>query len=219
MRRWKVVRLEAAELDSLRFGDVERCLDALDARLIVTASYHGAAGERLLDERHAQLVGMVVSVLRALGWETRVEISYSEFGERGSIDVVGWLPARRVLVVTEVKSELGGIEATLRPLDAKCGLAPKVVANRFGWRPVLIARMLVLPEESTARRAVARHSAILDQALPARSRELRQWLRDPASATAGIWFLSSGRHHNAKRNPSAIVRVRSGVRRAKGNSP
>lgn len=207
--RWKLVKLEAGELDGLRFGDVERLLAALDGRLDVRGSYHGAAGDRLLDERHALILGARATLLRRYEFVPQSEVSFSEYGERGSIDLMGWHAARRALLVEEIKSELGSIEGTLRPFDAKCRLASKIARERFGWHPLVMARILVLPEESAARRAVERHAAVLDSALPARSRDLRSWLRKPVGHTAGIWFQSAAQHVNAKRNPSAILRVRS----------
>jgi transcriptional regulator with XRE-family HTH domain len=206
--RWKVIKLEAGELACLRFGDVESCLDALGARLVVSASYRGAEADRLLDEVHARLVAAIVGVLRKLGWETRVEVSFSEFGERGSIDVLAWYPAMRVLLVIEVKSELGSIEGTLRPLDVKVRLALKVARERFGWEARLVSRMIVLPENSAARRAVGRNAPALDAMLPARSRQLRACLRQPSGPIAGIWFLSAVGHFDTMRNPSSIRRVR-----------
>ena len=164
--RWKVIQLEAGELSGLRFGDVESCLDTLGAWLVVSAAYHGAEADRLLDEVHARLVATIVGVLSKLGWQTRVEISFSEFGERGSIDVLAWYPAMRVLLVIEVKSELGSIEGTLRPLDVKVRLARKVARERFGWEARLVSRMTVLPEDSAARRAVGRNAPTLDAMLP-----------------------------------------------------
>jgi len=206
--RWKIIRIEAGELSGLRFGEVESCLAALDARLVVSATYHGAAGDRLLDEGHARLVALMVVMLRRYGWEVRVEVSFSEYGERGSIDILAWHPVYRALLVVEVKSELGSIEGTLRPFDIKCRLAPKLARERFGWQPRTIGRMLVLPEDRTARRAVERHEPSLSAALPARSRRLRAWLRDAGEPIGGIWFLSGVGSTDAMRNPSAIRRVR-----------
>jgi hypothetical protein len=162
----------------------------------------------LLDERHAQLIAAFVGLLSSLGWETRVEVSFNEYGDRGSIDVVGWNAERRALVVVEIKSELGSVEGTLRPFDVKCRLAAAVVRKRFGWEPRIVGRILLLPEDRTARRAVERHAAVIDPSLPVRSRELRAWLHDPVAAIGGVWFLSDGGPANTKRNPSAIRRVR-----------
>jgi len=206
--RWKIVKLEAGELDALRFGDVGRCLGALDGRLDVRGWHHGAAGDRLLDERHAGLKGLAVEIQRGFGWLTQVEVSFSDFGDRGSIDVLGWHAQTRALAVEEIKSELGSLEGTLRPFDVKARLARKIARERFGWDAQFVGRILILPDESSARRAVARHSAALDTVLPARSRELRAWLRRPVGNIGGIWFLSDVGSVNTKRNLSAIRRVR-----------
>ncbi len=108
----------------------------------------------------------------------------------------------------EVKTELVSIEATLRKLDEKVRLGPTIVRDRFGWQPALVGRVLVLPEESTARRRVARHSAVLDQALPQRGRSLISWLRSPVGPLAAIWFASSttGRDHKRRVVTRSVMR-------------
>lgn len=213
VRRWKIVRLEAGQVGGLRVGDIDRCLAALDARVDMRAWYHGAAADRLLDERHAQLVSQMIQILRRYGWVVQVEVSFAHFGDRGAIDILAWHPGRRALAVLEIKSELGSIEGTLRPFDVKYRLARQIAMDRFGWRPVLMGRILVLPEDRTARRMVERHAAVLDTALPDRSRALRTWLRQPAGNVAGIWFLTDVQPVNATRNPSSIRRVsRAGAR-------
>src|SRR5829696_10081033 len=115
-----------------------------------------------MDEGHATLVGRAVEMLQSLGWETRSEVSFSVYGERGSIDVLAWHAPTRTLLVVEVKSELNSVEETLRVHDAKLRLAPRIAAERFGWHAIATARVLVLPDLSTARRRVARHRAVLD---------------------------------------------------------
>ena len=174
----------------------------------MNATYHGASADRMIDERHATIVAARVDWHTRIGWEPRVEVSFADYGERGSIDLLGWHAERRAVVIEEIKSELGAIEGTLRPLDVKCRLAPKIVRERFGWSALNVGRILVLPEDRTVRRQVERHAKVLRAALPATSRELRAWMRCPTGPIAGIWFLSDGQHANAKRNPSAIRRVR-----------
>ena len=204
----KISRIEADLLDALRFEDVERSLGALGAELEVRARYRGAEAERVLDEGHARIVALVVAVLRRHGWDARVEVTYSEWGERGSYDVLAWHPAARVLLVVEVKSELPSVEGTLRPMDVKVRLARKVAGERFGWRPLIVGRVLVLPEDRTARRAVDRHGTVLRAALPAASREFRSWLRSPSKAIAAIWLVSPPAGQSWRRNPSAVRRAR-----------
>lgn len=208
VRRWKIVKLEADELENLRFGDVDRCVNVLDGRLYVAASYHGAAADRLLDELHAQVVAACIKLLAALGWQTRVEVSFNDFGDRGSIDVLAWHAPTRTLLVIEVKSELGSVEGTLRPLDVKVRVAPKLAGSRFGWHPAHVARLLVFPRDRTVARQIERHRDVVRSALPAESRQVLRWLRDPTGSCAGIVFVTIVQPVNGKRNPSAVRRVR-----------
>jgi len=124
----------------------------------------------------------------------RIEVSYSEFGERGSIDVFAGLPPRRAVVVLEVKSDIGSLEEMNRILDVKERLAPKLAVAQFGWRPEFVGRILVLPEDLTLRRLLHKHAQTMRTIYPATSREVRAWLRNPASRLRGIWFLSETRN-------------------------
>ncbi len=206
--RWKIGRLEADDIERLRVDEVERCLAALGAELELVARYRGAQADRLVDEVHARLVAHVAGVLSGLGWFVRVEVTFSEYGERGSYDILAWHAVARALLVIEVKSELGSIEGTLRPLDAKVRLARAVAGTRFGWHASVVAAALVLPEDGSARRAVQRHGAVLRPTLPAASRELHRWLRHPNRSIAGIWFVSAPAGQAWGRSPSSIRRVR-----------
>ena len=93
----------------------------------------GAELDRLIDEGHAALGARVAEKLRGWGWDVRVEVSYSEYGERGSIDLLAWHAATGSLLVIEVKTEIVSAESTLRKLDEKGRLAAKVARERFGW--------------------------------------------------------------------------------------
>lgn len=95
--RWKVVALEGGRLADLKLGEIDRCFAALGARLEVAASWHGAALDRLIDGRHARFVALVVAMLRGLDWIVEIEVSFSEYGERGSIDVFAWQYAESVI--------------------------------------------------------------------------------------------------------------------------
>src|SRR4029079_17838803 len=78
--------------------------------------------DRVADEGHAALVGLVAALLEGLGWQVRPEVSFSVFGERGSIDLVAWHPTARILLVVEVKTSLNSVEETLRRHDLKVRL-------------------------------------------------------------------------------------------------
>jgi hypothetical protein len=194
--RRDVVLIEAGHAGSVPLDRIRRVFAATGGLARVTAWWNGAAADRLLDERHAALVERALAVMRMRGWQTAVEVTFSEFGERGSIDILGGHPSSQVVAVCEVKSVLGSIEETNRMLDTKVRLAPRLAAARFGWTPSSIARLLILPADSTTRRTVDRHALTMASVYPARSREVRAWLRRPQRSLAGIWFVSEVRDAN-----------------------
>jgi transcriptional regulator with XRE-family HTH domain len=213
--RAKVSRLERGLIAGLQVSDVARCFEVLGARLELVAVWQGAGLDRVLDEGHARLLGQVARLLRELGWQVEVEVTFSHYGDRGSIDLLAWHAAAQMLLVIEIKSELGSVDGLLRPLDVKVRLAPAVARERFGWPATRAARLVVLPEERSVRRTVERHAAVLSTALPVRSRDVRRWLRAPSGPISGLWFLSPDRSLSVMRNPSAVQRVRLGSAGAK----
>jgi hypothetical protein len=154
-------------------------------------SWRGGALDRLVDEDHAFLVDAVVRRLRALGWAVVVEASFNHFGDRGSIDVLGFHAASQCAVVVEVKSDLTVVEETARRLDVKVRLASDIVLREFGARPSAIGRLLVLPRSTTAWRRIDRLRATFDAVLPGRTADARRWLLSPAGRFAGVMFVSS----------------------------
>src|SRR6266508_2392081 len=111
-------------------------------------------------------LGKTVARLSALGWQVVVEASYSIYGERGSIDILAGHARTRVVLVVEVKSELMSMEELGRKLDEKTRLARRQLCReRFGWAPIGVGRLLVLPDLDSARRAAVRHAALLDRIL------------------------------------------------------
>jgi transcriptional regulator with XRE-family HTH domain len=183
--------VELGHFEHVTLKKVRLVFGAVDADAWLDLRWRGGVIERVLDERHAALVGIVASTLSRWGWEVVPEVSYSVFGERGSIDLVAWHAASGTLLVIEIKTELVSAEGTLRKLDEKDRLAPKVVRERFGWRPERVSRLLVLPADRTQRRHVARHAAVLDRALPVRGDALRASLRRPNGRVAGLWFVAA----------------------------
>jgi transcriptional regulator with XRE-family HTH domain len=182
---------------------------AVDADAITVVRWRGGELDRLLDEGHADIVGRMVVLLETRGWTVLPEATYSEWGERGSIDILAWHPASRTLLVVEVKTEIASVEELLRRHDAKVRLAPRIAEARFGGRPTRIAKLLVVAESSTNRRRVARTRAVLEAAYPARGRRVRDWLRDPTGEMAGVLFLTGHRGTRARRRirhpgPAAI---------------
>lgn len=181
--------IERGRLDLVSLEKVRRVAVALDADLVVVLRWRGGDLDRLIDEGHAAVVGAMTQLLLEAGWTVRVEVSYSVYGERGSIDLLAWHAARRTLLVIEVKTDLVSIEETLRKHDEKARLGGRIAADQLGWRALRIGRLLVLPSLATPRRRVARHAVVLDVAYPTRGRELRAWLRRPDREVSGLIFI------------------------------
>ena len=173
---------------------LRRVFAAVDAGFEAQVLWRGAGLDRLVDADHARLAGIAADRLRRYRWDpVLVETTYSIYGERGSIDVFGRRREGRAAVVEEIKTSLASIEATLRKLDEKARLVrDRLARERLGWQPRSVGRMLVLPDDTSARRAVARHASSLDLALPARGADVRRWLREPEGDLAGILFLDTG---------------------------
>ena len=185
-----ISELERGRLAGMTVGVVRRIGGVLGASTELELRGLGADTDRLLDARHAGLVGATTVLLRAAGWHARPETSYSEWGERGSIDLLGWHEATRSLLVVEVKSELASLEATLRKHDEKARLGPAVATKRLGWRPETVSRLIVLPATRTTSRRLAAHATVLDTAYPVRGRPLRAWLQRPTGELSGLLLVT-----------------------------
>jgi transcriptional regulator with XRE-family HTH domain len=200
LSRGAVARVEQGRGDRLTIQTVERLITALGARFVWRIDWNGEVLDRLLDQSHAWVVELVVRMLTADGWLCVSEASFNVYGERGSIDVLAYHPVRQALLVVEVKSSLGDMQATLMVLDRKVRLAADIARAR-GWTPRTVSKLLAIRDGSTARRRVREFDATLRSAFPDRSTALRRWLRRPTNdALAGLLFLSPATH--------AVVRQR-----------
>src|SRR4051812_24197680 len=182
--------IERGHLNHVSIPVLRKVLDEIEASLVLDIRWRGAGLDRLLDEDHAKMVARVVTLLGKNGWQAHVEVTYSEYGERGSYDVLAWHSATRTLLVIEVKTDLPSAEATVRKLNEKTRLAAKVAIEQFGWRAARVGKLLIMPATSTLRRRVDRHSIYFATVLPKRGVEVRNWLRAPVEAMAGLWFVS-----------------------------
>lgn len=204
-----VGRIERGESAAIAIGVVERVVLAVGGSLDLRVSWQGEGLDRLLDDAHARIVDWLVTRLRSLGWEVSVEVSFSRYGERGSIDVLAWHPKRHALAVFEVKSITPDMQAMLGGIDRKGRLAPAIARDR-GWAPVSsVAKILALPDTSTNRRRLARCRATVQAALPAGTLEIRHWLEDPVGpAPAGVWFMADDRAAAANATNAKRIRMR-----------
>jgi transcriptional regulator with XRE-family HTH domain len=202
-----ISRIERGLLESITIGALVRAAVPLGAVVDIRLRWNGEQLDRLLDEGHARLVEMVVAMLRSAGWDVAVEVSFSIWGERGSIDVLAYHRAGGIAMAIEVKSVVPDSQATIHALDRKARLTPGLAADR-GWDCRRVGRMLVVGASATSRRRVARLGATYDAAFPVRGRTLRAWIRNPEGAVSGLLFLAYAPHGSRSGDVTGRQRVR-----------
>lgn len=170
----------------------------VETRVDLVPQWRGGELERLRDEGHARLEGANARILEVDGWSTSIEVTFSEYGERGSIDVLATRRDIGAALVCEDKTRFLSAEETSRRLDVKTRLAPEIVFKRDGWRPTSVSRLLVLEATMTNRRRVAAHADLLDRVFPLRSDAARAWLRRPFGSVAALLFVSSIHGRNGR---------------------
>ena len=221
-RRWKqrdvaaragvsqqlVSLFERGRIDELTVRSARHIAAALEIRLPFAPWWRGGDGLRLVDADHAVLVDGLVAILVAAGWEVVVEYTFNHFGERGSVDVVGWHPASRSLLIAEVKSRLLDSQETLAVLHRKARIAPRLLERERGWMAAQMGVVLAMQDTTANRSAVARHPATFASAFPDRPRAARRWLREPHGPLHAVWFLPLTNRGGATRQRATMRRVR-----------
>ena len=165
--------------------------------------------DQILDQAHAAIVEHTLRSMQQAGWETRVEYTFNEFGERGSVDVVGWRAVDRTLAITEVKSRVDDVQGTGASFSRKCRLLPRIVARDEGWEPRAVIRLLVLVDSRQNRDLVRRHRATFDAIWPLGSVDVRRRVARPdplAGDAGGIWYVARAAMGSA--GARTIARVR-----------
>ena len=202
-----IAAIDRGQLDGVTLGSLRRATSALGAEIDLLLRWRGERLDRLVDEHHAALVEVVVRILREGGWQVATEVSFSIWGERGSIDVLAFHPLQRVLLVVEVKSVVPDSQETLHRLDQKTRLGPVIGRDRE-WDATNVSRLLAIGESSTSRRRIARLAGTYDVAFPDRGRGVRRWLREPRDRMSGLLFLSDDSHDGRNQRSTARERVR-----------
>jgi transcriptional regulator with XRE-family HTH domain len=201
-----ICRIEAGALRGMTLGALEAVCRALEADLDVRVRWHAEALDRLLDEAHAGIGDRFVRQLRTAGWETAVEVTFNVYGDRGSVDVVGWQRQTRTILIAEIKSVVADSQGTLSPLDRKARLGIQIGRLR-GWEPATVSKVLGIRDGSTNRRRIDELAATFNAELPMRAIELRRWLRSPRGSAAGLLFLPDVPQKSIGRHPTGVQRV------------
>jgi len=193
-----VSRVERGHLGEIPLATIRGVADAIGIRVQIAARARAVDLDRVLNARHTALAGYCAEWITSRGgWIVRPEVSYSEFGERGSIDLLCWHATSRSLLVVEIKTEIVDLGELLSRLDAKERLGP-VVGRRLGWAPGSVSACLIVADSVTNRRRVAAHGSLLRAALPADGRVLARWLRQPTGPLRALRFVSDSRPGHAR---------------------
>jgi hypothetical protein len=191
--------------------------EALGVRILIAPRWRGTDLERLLDSAHALIVERVAAYLRAHGWYVIVEYTFNHYGERGSVDLVGWHAKRQALLLVEAKSELVNLQELWAVMDRKRRIVPQLLLRERRWRATGIGEFLVVAERHASRSIIRRHATTFDARLPARSVAARAWIRAPVGDLAACWFLSPTNVGGGSRNSGGRQRVR--LPRSSSNPP
>jgi len=206
--RTAVWRIERGHADRVAVHVLVRLATALGARVDVRLLWQAEGLDRLLDAGHADLVERTLQLLSASDWLAATEVSFNVRGERGSIDILAFHPETGSLLVIEIKSVVPDMQAMLSGIDRKGRLARDIARER-GWQVTSVTRLLVLPDDRTARRRVERHATTFRSTLPARTIEVRGWIRRPEGSMHGVLFLSDAHHSSARHRVAGRRRVHS----------
>lgn len=206
--RTAVSFVERGHLDAVLFGVVRTIAAELDLDIEVDVRSRAVNVDRVLNARHAAMAEFLVAWLSGFaGWIVRAEVTYSEYGERGSIDLLCWHAATRSLLVVEIKTELMEFGEVLAKLDEKGRLGWKI-ARRLGWDPDVVSTCLLVADSPTNRRRAGAHGALLRASLPDGPWALTRWLRKPSGAIHALRFVSDARPGRVRTDFAAPTRVR-----------
>jgi transcriptional regulator with XRE-family HTH domain len=206
--RGTVSRIERGHLREVSVSAVVAVASALDTQVDLGLRCHGGQLDRLLDERHAALQGEITRRLsRAPGWVAAPEVSFSLFGERGSVDILAWHAGRGAVVVVEVKSRIVDLQDLLRTMDQRRRLAPAIARGR-GWPARAVSTWVAVEDTDANRRRVRDHADLLRNAFPATGTMIRRWLRDPVQPVHALSFVSIERLGSRTRPLGTPERVR-----------
>jgi transcriptional regulator with XRE-family HTH domain len=204
-----ISRAERGLVNGMTLDRIRAIGQAVGVMIDLQPRWRGGELDRLLGARHSALHEAVARRFAALpGWTAVPEVTFSEYGERGAIDVLAWHAPTRTLLVIELKTELIDVQEMLGTLDRKRRLARKVAGDR-GWDAAVVAVWVILAEHRTNRRRVDEHRAVLRAALPTDGRTMNAWLlapRGPVSALS-FWPRSDGATGRGALAPVRRVRV------------
>jgi transcriptional regulator with XRE-family HTH domain len=205
-----VSRIERGHLGSLSFDVVRRVASILDIRIDVVARWRAGDLDRMLNARHSGLHEQVARRFLAIpGWQTRPEVSFAIYGERGVIDLLAFHAERSMLLVIELKTDIVDINDLVGTVDRKRRNAIEI-AHELGWqveRRNRVSAWIIVADGATNRRRLSAHRAMLRAAFPDDGRLVRGWLLDPQEPVRALSIWSNSHPQTAGSGLHAVRRV------------
>lgn len=205
-----VSRAERGHLATLSLGAIRAVAAVLDVRADLVARWRAGDLDRLLNARHSLFHQTVASRLgRCPGWTLAPEVSFSVFGERGVVDLVGWNAEHRALLLIELKTDIADVNELIGTFDRKLRLGASIARDR-GWQPDTVSGWVIVAPGRTSRARIAAHRQVLRAAFPSDGRTMGTWLRRPDGrrAALSIWRRSGYEHPAIDLAPVRRVRAR-----------
>lgn len=213
--RSQVSRAERGRLLELSLIDVRAIAEALEIRLPFAPLWRGGEADRVVNERHGLMHERLAALFARLPeWVCSAEVTFSVYGERGSIDLLAWHPGRRALLIVELKTEIPDPAVLVAQVDRYRRLAAEIVRER-GWSPRSVSTWVVVADSSMNRRRLARHRTMLRNRFPVEGRRMRSWLREPAGSVAAFSFMADDRAGSTVRKAAPTRRVSRRIRAAR----
>lgn len=210
-----VSRIERGDLESLSVAMLRRVARVLEARLDLRLWTRAGDVERLASSNHSALVESLIASLQGAGWAARPEVSFSLDGERGLVDLVGWHPQTRTLLLIEVKSEVVDVGELVGTFDRKRRLAPRI-ARLLEVEPAAHAAALIVADTKTNHRRVQGHAATFRATLPDGGQRFRAFVRKPNGTIAAVAFWPIRQPGSVRALAQGVRRVRRSARSVRG---
>jgi hypothetical protein len=127
-----VSRIERGHLRPLSVDAILRVAEALEIRIDWSPRWRGGDLDRMLNAGHAAMHNSVARLFRRLPWLMAPEVTFSIYGERGTIDILAFHPPTGALVVIELKTELVDVQDLIGSVDRYRRLAAKSPGTAVG---------------------------------------------------------------------------------------
>jgi transcriptional regulator with XRE-family HTH domain len=185
-----VSAIELGRCDEVTLPAIRRVGKALGIRVELDARPPAGDSAMLLDRDHAGIVEATAERLRSLDWQVIPEFTFNHFGDRGSVDLLGWHEPTGTLLIVEAKTRLLDVQDLLASQDRKHRVVPMLVRRDHQWDVVRLCRLLVVERTTANRRVIAAHRATLGAAFPDDARRVITFLRRPDRSFSSIWLRS-----------------------------